>query len=178
MEDADDSSVICFDVVRLDSTHWRVHVAGVPQLVSFTSRDSAAAAARAQARQFYLCRGLPTRVRTADERYGFKCTNCYNQLDDALSELPEAPPDVRRAVSHPAMLVTDTPLENDAANRHMDLVALSGTDMETSYFAPQSFPLDRPPLWRRIAASLLGASQRRRPLPPAWRITTSKGVAS
>ena len=48
MEDFDDSSGICFDVVRLDSTHWCVHIAGVPQLVSFTSRDSATAAARAR----------------------------------------------------------------------------------------------------------------------------------
>ncbi|QWP77472.1 hypothetical protein J5226_03445 [Lysobacter sp. K5869] len=175
MDDADSSSIIYFDVVHLNSKHWHVHVDGIRQPVPFTSRDSAAVAARAQARHFNLHSGLPTRVRVADVLGDLKCKNCYKELDNTLNDLPF---EARRAVSYPEILASDTRLENDAANRHMDPVALSGTDMETSYFAPQSFPLDRPPLWRRVAASLLGASQRCRPLPPASRITTSKGVAS
>jgi len=177
MEDADDSSLINFDVVPHGANHWYVVVDGTRSLVPFASRDSAAAAARAQARQFHLHRGLPTRVRIADQRGGFKCTNCYNQDDDTPSKMTEAPSDVRRVVSHIEMLVRDTRLENDVADRHMDLVALSRADMETSYGAHRPAALEAPSVWERLFTTLR-ILPRCRPRRPASCITVPKGAAS
>lgn len=139
MKDADDSPAIYFDVVRLNSTHWRVHVAGVPQPVSFTSRDGAAAAARAQARQFHLYRGLPTQVRIAGLGGAFTHTNCYNR--NTLNEVTFTPLTARPTVSQREMLASQTRLENDVVDRHKDCVTSPGTDMETSYGAhrPSAF---------------------------------------
>ena len=150
MEDADDSSAIYFDVVRLDSTHWRVHVAGLPQLVSFTSRDGAAAAARAQARQFHLYRGLPTQVRIAGPDGTIARTDCYNH--NTLNEVTFVPLTTRSMVSQREMLASDSRLANHVPNRHTDAVALSGTDMEVPYRADQPLPLLSPPIFRRPTA--------------------------
>lgn len=149
MEDAHDSP---FDVVRLDSTHWRVHVAGVPQLVSFTSRDGAMAAVRAQARQFYLHRGLPTQVRIADLDGTFAHTNYYNY--NALNESAFTPLTSRSTVSQHEMLAGNNWLENDALHRHTELVASSRTDMETSYGAYRLAAFKKPSAWEWLIAIL------------------------
>lgn len=167
MEDADDSPVIYFDVVRLDSTHWRVHVAGVPQLVSFTSRDGAAAAARAQARQFYLYRGLPTQVRIVGVDGTIAHTNCYNH--NTLNDVAFAPLATRSMVSQRDMLASDTWLENDVLDRRSDPAALFGIDMEMSYRA------DHPPLPRR---GPLQTANRARPNRLPRRRLTACAVAS
>ena len=176
MEDADASSAINFDTVPFGAKHWCVVVDGSRSPIPFTSRDGAAAAARAKARQFYLYRGLPTLVRIMSPDGTLKHTDCYNH--NTLNEIMAVPLADRLSVSQREKLAGDTQLGNDAAKRHTDPVAASRTDMEASYCVPQSPALGRPSLWRRIVVSFLTASPRHRPLPPASRFTTPKGVAS
>lgn len=79
MENTDESLFIHFDVVCHGRRHWRIQIDGIASPVPFTTLDGAAAAARAQARQFHLYRGSPTRVRVADRDGKFRCTDCYIQ---------------------------------------------------------------------------------------------------
>ena len=135
MEDADASSAINFDAVSLGAKHWYVVVDGSRSPMPFISRDGAAAAARAQARQFCLHRGLPTLVRIVSPDGTLKRTNCYNQ--NTLNETITAPLADRSTVLQCEKLASHTWLENDAASRHTDPVATSRTDMEPSYRADQ-----------------------------------------
>lgn len=150
MQDAQDSPVISFDVVRLDSAHWRVQVDGTPQPVPFASRDGATAAARAQARQFYLYRGLPTQVRVAAPDGTIARTDCYNH--NTLNEVTFAPLTTRSMVSQCEMLASETRLKNDAPYCHTDLVALRCFDMEPSRLFSLPRPKQNAPACRPFAS--------------------------
>lgn len=106
MEDSYDPSVINFDVVPFGSKHWCVVVDSTRSPVPFTSRKGAAAAARAQARQFHLYRGLPTQVRIAGVDGRFSRTHCYNH--NALNKVTFVPLATRSTVSQRETLVTNT----------------------------------------------------------------------
>ncbi|WP_123645912.1 hypothetical protein [Lysobacter enzymogenes] len=142
MEDADASSAINFDTVPFGAKHWCVVVDGSRSPIPFTSRDGAAAAARAQARQFYLYRELPTLVRIMSPDGTLKHTDCYNH--NTLNEIMAVPLADRLSVSQRERLASDTWLENDAVNHHTEPVVQPRSDMETSRPLPCSRGSERP----------------------------------
>lgn len=175
MEDADDSCYIDFDVVRLDLKHWCIEVNGTPSPVPFSTHESAAAAARAQARQYALHSGLSTRVRITTETWHIKVTSIYDQ--NTLDRITDVMLDFSPIVSKREKLVSDTELKKDACHCHTDPVALVRTDMDTSDRAYQSLALVLASLWSPDVAPWLDIS----PDAGRWlasRITTPKGVAS
>lgn len=144
MEDADASSAINFDVVSLGAKHWCVVVDGSRSPVPFASRDGAATAARVQARQLCLHRGLPTLVRIVSPNGTLKRTDRYTH--NTLNEIMTVPLAGRLTVPQPEKLASDTWSENDAARRHTDPVVQPDIDMETSRSLPSPAGSERPTL--------------------------------
>lgn len=175
MEDADDSSYINFDAVRLDLKHWCIEVNGTLSPAPFSTHESAAAAARAQARQYTLHSGLSTRVRITTAIMRIKVTSIYDQ--NTLDRIADVLMDFSPIVSKHEKLVSDTELKKDARHCHTDPVAPVRTDMDTSDRASQSLALVLASLWSRDVATWLDIS----PDTGLWlasRFTTPKGVAS